>query len=246
MGLREFHDEIASTQDRALELARAGAEDGTRVVAARQTRGRGRLDHRWASPPGGLYLSVVLASPADPSTLLPLGVGARLADDLGRTYGRRLAVKWPNDVLATDDGPTPRKLAGVLVDRVPSPRYGFAAVVGVGVNVATAPDGCPPAPGDAPAARAPRSAPPPPLRDVEALVGAAVGGTARSLGEADGAARVRALTRAYLYGVGLRAVLDGRPAGTIAALGDEGELLVDREGDRVAIRAGDLRVEGSA
>ncbi len=246
MGPREFHEEIASTQDRALELARTGTPDGTRVVARRQTRGRGRLDHRWASPPGGLYLSIVLAAPADHSTLLPLGVGAHLADGLGRAYGRRLAVKWPNDVLATDVGPSPRKLAGVLVDRVPSPREGFAVVVGVGVNVATAPDGWPPATGYAAAALAERSGPPPSLDDVEELVVAAVVGTARSLGEADGVGRVRALTRAYLYGVGRRAVLDGRPVGTIAALGDEGELLVDRDGDRVAIRAGDLRVEGWA
>lgn len=246
MGPREFYEEVDSTQDRAVGLARDGAESGTRVVARRQSRGRGRLDHAWSSPPGGLYLSVILPAPRRHASLLPIGVGARVADDLGRAYGRQLAVKWPNDVLAVDDGDPPRKLAGILVDRVPSPRYGFAAVVGVGVNVTTNLSHLPPDVAAAAAALAggPRTAPE--IEDVEDRVVRAAVATVRALDAPGGVDGVRSLARSLLYGVGRRALVDGRPAGTIAALGDDGELLLDSGTDRVAIRAGDLRLEGTA
>ena len=132
---REWHPEIASTQDRAVALARAGAPAGTRVVAGRQTQGRGRLDHAWASPAGGLYLSLVLPSPPAHETLLPLALGAHLAREIECRYGVALALKWPNDLLWVEGGAPPRKVAGILVDRVPTPTGTWAAVAGIGINV---------------------------------------------------------------------------------------------------------------
>ena len=68
MELREYYDELPSTQQRAIVLARAGAPEGTHVVAGRQRRGRGRLDHTWSSPDGGLYLSTIVRAPRAPSS----------------------------------------------------------------------------------------------------------------------------------------------------------------------------------
>ena len=63
----EWHAAIGSTSDRLKELARAGAPEWTVVLAERQTGGRGREGRAWASPPGGLYLSVLLRPRAAPA-----------------------------------------------------------------------------------------------------------------------------------------------------------------------------------
>ncbi len=99
MGPRELYDTLPSTQDRALSLARAGAPEGTRVIARRQTHGRGRLARSWESPEGGLYCSILLSRPSDHPGLLPLTVGARLASALRKEYAVPLVLKWPNDLL---------------------------------------------------------------------------------------------------------------------------------------------------
>jgi len=98
-----------------------------------QSGGRGRLDHRWFSPPGvNLLMSAVLSvegvSDIDVATF-PLVVGlavARAVEPFSRRFsGAGPKVKWPNDVLV--DG---RKVAGILCER-----HGGVVAAGVGVNV---------------------------------------------------------------------------------------------------------------
>ena len=108
-------------------LARDG-RPGDVFTADFQSAGRGRLDHRWLSPPGeNLMMSAVVdvsgMEPQDAATL-PLAVGLAIAEALAPFAGE-LRLKWPNDVLAGG-----RKLAGVLCER-----NGDSAIVGVGVNV---------------------------------------------------------------------------------------------------------------
>jgi BirA family transcriptional regulator, biotin operon repressor / biotin---[acetyl-CoA-carboxylase] ligase len=239
---REFYPEIASTQDRALELARAGAPAGTRVVAGRQTHGRGRLDHDWASPPGGLYLSIVLRSPSGHESLLPLAIGAHLAREIERLTRVALALKWPNDLLWTDGRTPPRKVAGVLMDRVVAPSGTWAVVVGIGVNVAPG-RSLPSEVADRAISLGDLVRPAPSLAEVEEATVRAAVSAAAALEDAGATEETRAMCRARLYGVGQRAVVDGVPRGTIASLGPDGELWLDTEAGRVAIRAGDLRVE---
>ena len=243
MGPREYHEEISSTQDRAIELARSGAPEGTRVVAGQQKNGRGRLERVWASPPGGLYLSIVLRAPAEHPTLLPLALGARLAHALHDQYSLPFWVRWPNDVLAAPVSYRPRKVAGILVDRVPSPRFGTVEVAGIGVNVTTARAAFPPELHEHAASLAEFVRPPPTLDAVEALVFRSAMRAAIGLQGAGGVEATRRLCRHWLYGVGRRATVDGRDAGTIVGLGDEGELLLDHGAERVALHAGDVRLE---
>ncbi|MBP3199568.1 MAG: biotin--[acetyl-CoA-carboxylase] ligase [Butyrivibrio sp.] len=54
------YDSLKSTSDKAKELAMNGCPHGTVIVAAKQTGGRGRKDHSFFSPEGGLYMSIVL------------------------------------------------------------------------------------------------------------------------------------------------------------------------------------------
>lgn len=129
----EHWAELASTNDRALAWARAGAPHGAMVTADLQTAGRGRLGRAWASPPAGdLYVSLVLR-PAHPRGLgaLGLAVGAGLREGLAE-WVPAARLKWPNDLLLGQ-----RKLAGVLCEArwtagVPE------VVVGFGVNVGRA------------------------------------------------------------------------------------------------------------
>jgi BirA family transcriptional regulator, biotin operon repressor / biotin---[acetyl-CoA-carboxylase] ligase len=119
-----------STNDRARELAQAGAPHGTLVTAAEQTAGRGRQGRTWTAPPGSaLLLSVVLR---DPPALLPLAAALAVAE----VAGAGAQIKWPNDVLL--DG---RKVAGILAEGRPQDGW---AVLGVGLNVALRIEDLPP------------------------------------------------------------------------------------------------------
>ena len=113
---------IGSTNERARQVAMAGAPHGTLVTADSQSAGRGRQGRRWEAPAGrALLLSVVVR---DAPGMLPLRAGLAVAE----LAGERALVKWPNDVLV--DG---RKVAGVLVEGRPVEGW---AVVGIGVNAA--------------------------------------------------------------------------------------------------------------
>lgn len=246
MGPREFYDEIGSTQDRAIELARAGAEEGTRVVAATQTAGRGRLDHTWASPPGSLYLSIVLPSSDPPSGLLALLLGARLAAALSDRFRVPLRVKWPNDLLTTDPPRPGRKLSGILLDRVSSPHARSAVVAGIGVNVAPDLHLIPRELRSTVATLSEYSPSPPPLGDVEEIVVAAALSASHDALDPARAERLLEECRAALYGVGRTAVVDGVPQGIIRGLAEDGALVVEHGSDLRSIRAGDLRIAEAA
>jgi BirA family biotin operon repressor/biotin-[acetyl-CoA-carboxylase] ligase len=119
-----------STNDRARELAAAGAPHGTVVTAAEQTAGRGRQGRTWTAPAGKALLYSALVRPLDQRhALLPLAAALAVceaAEELAPA-GTRCEVKWPNDVQVGG-----RKLAGVLIEARPQDGWG---VVGVGLNL---------------------------------------------------------------------------------------------------------------
>lgn len=243
VGVREWYVELPSTQDRALALARHGAEEGTRVVALRQRAGRGRYGHGWESPEGGLYLSMVLAAPEGPTTLFPIALSAAIASEVGRLSSVPLGVRWPNDLLAVKESSPVQKLGGVIVDEVPSPRLRRALVAGIGINVTTGRSAFPPKVRSRIAVLSELGDTTPTVDEVEAMVVHAALGTASALRREGGAAELRELARRYFWGVGRGAILDGRAVGRIAGLGEEGELLVDDHDVRKAFWTGVLEVE---
>jgi BirA family biotin operon repressor/biotin-[acetyl-CoA-carboxylase] ligase len=139
-------ESCGSTNDEAQRLARAGAAAGTVVIAAEQTRGRGRLGRSWHSPRGeSLYLSVVLRPKLPPAQAPLLGLCAGLA--LHRAARASVAsepvelrLKWPNDLLARQlsrsisDGPF-LKLGGILTELVCAGMDIDFVIIGVGCNV---------------------------------------------------------------------------------------------------------------
>ena len=133
-------DVTASTNADLGERARAGAEEAAVLVAEHQTAGRGRMGRGWEAPPSSALTLSVLVRPdvvAARWPWLPLLAGAAVAEAVSRTTGLDAGLKWPNDVVVDD-----RKLAGVLLERVETPR-GPAAVIGVGLNVSLRPDELP-------------------------------------------------------------------------------------------------------
>jgi BirA family transcriptional regulator, biotin operon repressor / biotin---[acetyl-CoA-carboxylase] ligase len=127
-----------STNERAKELASAGAPGGLVVTATAQTAGRGRRGTAWFAPPGSclLYSALLRPSAAGQSPLLPLAVPIAVCEAAEAVAPVRCQVKWPNDVWVDE-----RKVAGVLVEARPDEGW---AVVGVGLNLAIPADDFPP------------------------------------------------------------------------------------------------------
>ena len=127
----EYHDAIDSTNDRARDRAAEGASDVV-VLADEQTHSKGRLDREWTSPSGGVWLSVVVRPEMPPAHVPLVTLATAVATTCAlREAGIDAGIKWPNDVLAADDG---GKLAGVLTEMEGEADRVNWVVVGVGVN----------------------------------------------------------------------------------------------------------------
>ncbi len=135
----EQHERLGSTQERARELAQKGAPEGTLVVAREQTGGKGRLGRAWASPTGGLYLSLVLRPDEGMLKRASISLVAALAasEALDATARVSTSLKWPNDIVLHG-----KKLGGVLADLVREGKDSYL-ILGVGLNVNTARDAFP-------------------------------------------------------------------------------------------------------
>jgi BirA family transcriptional regulator, biotin operon repressor / biotin---[acetyl-CoA-carboxylase] ligase len=126
---RVHHRLTDSTNERAKELAEAGALHGTLVTADEQSAGRGRQGRRWTAPPrSSVLMSLLLRELDERHELLPLATAVAVCEALPV----EAAIKWPNDVWIEG-----RKVAGILVEG--RPQEGWAAL-GIGVNVSIAPE----------------------------------------------------------------------------------------------------------
>jgi BirA family biotin operon repressor/biotin-[acetyl-CoA-carboxylase] ligase len=130
----EYHTEVDSTNDLALDRAAAGAAEGHAVLADLQRAGRGRRGRVWFSPPGaGLYLSVVTRPPQERLSLVTLVAGIAAARAVTTVTGLPVGLKWPNDLVV---GRRWMKLGGVLCEAsVTSGAAASAVVIGIGINL---------------------------------------------------------------------------------------------------------------
>ena len=131
------YDEVDSTND--VLKRKTEQEDGHEkkypsvivAVADRQTAGRGRFGRSWASPAGGVYLSLALTLETSSEQLssLSLVTACALREALsaytnsGRTISAScvksasVGIKWPNDIIASYKGHE-GKLAGILIETI--------------------------------------------------------------------------------------------------------------------------------
>jgi BirA family biotin operon repressor/biotin-[acetyl-CoA-carboxylase] ligase len=129
---------VPSTNDVALRLAEDGAQDGTIVLAAAQTAGRGRRGREWFSPVGGLYFSVIMRGLQSPTVTLMAGVG--VAEGIRISTGLAVEIQWPNDVVlptSQRNGQAEQlvKVAGILSEAPRIGKFPEAMIVGIGINV---------------------------------------------------------------------------------------------------------------
>lgn len=133
-------ESLPSTNRYAWSRVAQGAGAGTVIVAQQQQAGRGQWGRTWMSPPGGLYLSMVLEPDIAVSdrTVLTLASAWGIVTGLDN-LGLPLQLKWPNDLMSQG-----QKVGGILTEtrigsRPRSPQASLAmriqtAVVGVGLN----------------------------------------------------------------------------------------------------------------
>ena len=131
-------DETDSTNAEARRRAEAGETGPVWIVARRQTSGRGRRGREWISDTGNLAATLLITTPKPPAEAAQVTFVAALAvADLLDAFvvGDRVTIKWPNDVLISA-----AKASGILVESGTNSGGGLWLAIGIGVNLAHAPD----------------------------------------------------------------------------------------------------------
>lgn len=233
--------ETGSTNSDLLAALRAGEAvlEGDWLVADRQTSGRGRMGREWFDAGGNFMGSTVvhLRAGDPPRDTLALMAGLALHEALAwhMPKGGALTLKWPNDLMAGN-----AKVAGILLEG-----QGEAVVIGIGVNLTSAPD----VPGRKTAALS--SFVTPPSRNIfaEDLARAMASELERWRGGGLGPVLRRWQALAHPLGTKLTVLEPGREptSGTYAGLSEEGNLQLRlADGALRVIQAGDVIAEEEA
>lgn len=133
-----LYKSLESTNRIAKEMAIAGHEHGTVVIADSQTFGKGRYGKSFYSPPGsGLYMSFILRSkflrlPA--TALITTSAAVNICRAIQAVTGKGPQIKWVNDILLNG-----KKIGGILTEAITDFESGNMdwIVIGIGINVCT-------------------------------------------------------------------------------------------------------------
>jgi BirA family biotin operon repressor/biotin-[acetyl-CoA-carboxylase] ligase len=229
--------ETGSTNDDAVAAARTGAAEGLVIGADVQHAGRGRRGRDWRTEPGdGLLVSVVLrpAVASAEAGLLPIVVAVAVAEAVGPHAG----IVWPNDILIDD-----RKVCGILCELASDEAGVSWAVVGIGVNVRSAPTLTD---GRWTAGSLADHGTPPCRADLLVAILNGLGATYRTwLTDGPQDALTRFAARDRLRGHGVTVIAGNTPTtGTATGLDEAGRLRVRTAAAEVALGAGEVtRIE---
>lgn len=140
----EVRPSVTSTNDVLRQMAEAGAAEGTVLIAAEQTAGKGRRGHSFYSPPdAGLYVSLLLRPRMEARDALSLTTcaAASVALAIEECAGVETGIKWVNDVFCRG-----KKVCGILTEAALDLESGGLqyAIVGIGVNLFPPETGFPP------------------------------------------------------------------------------------------------------
>ena len=133
-GMIQIHETLDSTNRTAKELAIAGAPGGTVVIARSQTLGKGRREHEFFSPEGGIYMSIILTPDMLPSLepdVVTALAGVSVCKAVQDLCGIEPRIKPVNDLFV--DG---KKICGILTESGTEFDTGTVQwiVIGIGIN----------------------------------------------------------------------------------------------------------------
>lgn len=238
--------ETGSTNADLVARAAAGEQiAGAVLFAEHQVTGKGRHGRSWAAVPRAqLLVSVGVEAAGVPSNnwgWLPLAAGVAVVS-AAASVNVAAGLKWPNDVLATVDGGQYRKLAGILAEVAPGRSE---IVVGIGLNVSLRASEV--ADGAAVAAAASLADLGASSTDRTAIAATLLHRLAAAVEQwrsPDGLTALRETYRNVSLTIGsdVRAELpDGTTVeGVAVGIDDDGRLLIDHDGDTLAMAAGDV------
>lgn len=108
-----------------------GVNEGTVIIAERQSAGKGRLGRRWFSPVGGIWLSIILYPQLSPSYIprMTLMTAIAIVKAIERCAQIKAQIKWPNDILINE-----KKVCGILTEMSAELDMINWVVVGIGIN----------------------------------------------------------------------------------------------------------------
>jgi BirA family biotin operon repressor/biotin-[acetyl-CoA-carboxylase] ligase len=106
-------------------------QSGSVILAETQKEGRGRLSRSWASPPGGIWMSLVLRPDIPLSRVYRINMAASVSicRAISQQLGLQAGIKWPNDILIQE-----QKVCGILMELGAQVDRLDYVVVGVGLN----------------------------------------------------------------------------------------------------------------
>ncbi len=104
---------------------------GMVIIAEEQTGGTGRLGRAWISPPGGIWITIVLRPkiPIDRVFMVTMAGSVAVARAIRKEFDIGALIKWPNDILVGD-----RKIAGLLVELASEADTIHYCLLGIGID----------------------------------------------------------------------------------------------------------------
>ena len=129
-----YFPELKSTniiaKEKALHRAE-GINEGTLIIAERQSAGKGRLGREWFSPAGGIWLSIILYPQLPPSYIprITLMTAVAVVKAIKMCVQIEPQIKWPNDILINE-----KKVCGILTEMSAELDIINWVVIGIGIN----------------------------------------------------------------------------------------------------------------
>ncbi|MCC7565279.1 MAG: biotin--[acetyl-CoA-carboxylase] ligase [Methanomicrobiaceae archaeon] len=86
---------------------------GMVIIAEEQTGGVGRLGRSWVSPPGGIWVTIILKPniPIERIFMITMAGSIAVARAIRKEYDIGALIKWPNDIFIGD-----KKVGGLLLE----------------------------------------------------------------------------------------------------------------------------------
>lgn len=132
-------DQTDSTNAEARRRAESGERGPLWIAAREQSAGRGRRGRAWQAQSGNLFSTLLTTTRKPPAEAAQITFIAALAvADLLDRYAppSLVTIKWPNDVMLAG-----QKASGILVESGVHEGGDLWLAVGIGVNLAHAPEG---------------------------------------------------------------------------------------------------------